>query len=590
MNENVIAGATKAIGNLCQSLLGSHPKIATSILLPIICRNIHIELDSGASSISSSSPNTSTNSTTLPWGFATMSDCTLHWNQYLLAKLLDQCDGKVLDDSMRETVFKTVSRSLDLCKSYRGYKWASKVIDTLTKSLGSVYLVEFQCFESYLMKDEEFMRNSHLKWGVPPGKFDKQASKWHIPTRHELDFAKKFLEYCANLSMKSIESLILNSEFQNHPKQLGNEFCKWLTILYSVISGLNYLVGEDFTKYVRPNTYPHEFILEPLFMDTGLAFNDSSIEADQLRELRFSIGQMLNRASILFKNHRSDDVESIQILCKCMRSFVCEHGGGFSPEHALSQDKSYKQLKAYTRKCIKSTGLIKLESSWKHLPRYTLAKRAYNQLVQRMGYNASQQVGVDDQIRRILATMIHDLTFFSLENAFAEVRKTAQNVLNSTTKSSNVYRHLVYPKILETFLKSDTPESSESSDRMKGGLFLIQRSVFMSHAIKNWETIYKFIQAVLSSYHNDKPSIQKRIRKLIPTYMTKFRLLPINYQIDEEITRIVSDLESGSDYETQVSFAKIRIAEREKNNLMYYNKLVLFYNLDIIFNLAFKNC
>lgn len=113
INSNVIPNATKFIGVLCGNLHGSNAQQALKRFIPLCANKIRFELESGASSISSSHSMSSTskrsnNSTTYPFGFASMSDSTLHWYQCIL------WNGEMNSDLSKESIAFTHTNSLSL--------------------------------------------------------------------------------------------------------------------------------------------------------------------------------------------------------------------------------------------------------------------------------------------------------------------------------------------------------------------------------------------------------------------------------------------------------------------------------------------
>lgn len=147
VTSNIIPSATKCMGQLVSCCISSSPRYALEAFLPLAIENIMAELASsgetgGASSLPSGSPSVFGKNTTHPFGFASLSDATLHWYQCILYSLCSNVDGKELLP-FRDIISAVLRKSVDACLSYRGYKWSGRLIRDVVKSLGTVFLTEF---------------------------------------------------------------------------------------------------------------------------------------------------------------------------------------------------------------------------------------------------------------------------------------------------------------------------------------------------------------------------------------------------------------------------------------------------------------
>ncbi len=62
--------------------------------------------------------------------------------------VLVQCNGSLLLDSrLSSLLMRTIQISIEQCHSWRGYKWAGRLIRETIHSLAGVYLTEFGMFD-----------------------------------------------------------------------------------------------------------------------------------------------------------------------------------------------------------------------------------------------------------------------------------------------------------------------------------------------------------------------------------------------------------------------------------------------------------
>jgi proteasome activator subunit 4 len=173
-------------------------------------------------------------------------------------------------------------------------------------------------------------------------------------------------------------------------------------------------------------------------------------------------------------------------------------------------------VKTSTRKCGRGRGKIVLAKSLGSCPRFVSAKLAYTKHLRRVALNISQSAGLTQESRDVVKEIVDLMMWFGIDSHYAEIRKLAQNVVSSVLKVHPYLMGDVYPLVI------DALGEGGSADRMKGALFMINRSGFSSYALKSWKAWGIFVMGLLKGYHEDKPSVQKRIRKLLPDFMRKF--------------------------------------------------------------------
>jgi hypothetical protein len=170
----------------------------------------------------------------------------------------------------------------------------------------------------------------------------KLGFQWHTPSPAEIEWAVEIIEYFAKLCLERLVAIEEESMTSNHAKELGNEFCKWLTILYFVVSSINCMVGEDFEAYTAPvwegDDDLYYYSPKPYKVNAGLAL-DSGPLADRMRMLRLEIGRALMRTGVFFKEFRESDLDSFHALTKCLSSWANEFGGGIKSDVLPNAEK-----------------------------------------------------------------------------------------------------------------------------------------------------------------------------------------------------------------------------------------------------------
>jgi hypothetical protein len=175
-------------------------------------------------------------------------------------------------------------------------------------------------------------------------------------------------------------------------------------------------------------------------------------------------------------------------------------------------------IKSSTRKSGRGRGQIVLEKSLNTCPRFVAAKLAYTKHLRRVAFNIAQNAGLTESSRTVVKDIVDLMMWFSIDSAYAEIRKLAQNVVHSVVKVHAYMMPGVYPRVLDALRQGETA----APDRMKGALFMVNRSQFASFVLRSWKGFGAFVEMMMKGYYEDKPSVQKRIRKLVPEFMRKW--------------------------------------------------------------------
>jgi proteasome activator subunit 4 len=139
VSSNVIPNATKAMGYLVAVCGGSDPVKKVDAFIPLTTSQIFSELENGAAS-TPSNPQSS-----FPFDFSSLSDASLHWNQYAFINAMSGAGSSILKYS--KEISQCIEQQIAACKSYRGVKWATKSLRVVLGTLTTVYPAESRCVD-----------------------------------------------------------------------------------------------------------------------------------------------------------------------------------------------------------------------------------------------------------------------------------------------------------------------------------------------------------------------------------------------------------------------------------------------------------
>ncbi|KAJ3008563.1 UNVERIFIED_CONTAM: hypothetical protein HDU68_003042 [Siphonaria sp. JEL0065] len=517
VSTTVIASATKAVGKILSVAGGSYPSRKLHHILPLTASRIREELASNASS-KPSLPQTS-----FPFSFASLSDAALHWHQYAFLCTLANTGEALL--SHQKLVSGVIEEMILGCKSYRGVKWAAKAIQVAVYNCTAVYPKEFRSFEAARWDDPVFFASSYKKWGE-----QQQASNftvdWHTPSEAELIFAIGLVSKYADLTFKTLESLILLS--QNTPATSSDarrdqsfEFTRWILILKSIIMSIGGLIApwdDDLTSPLSTT---------PLFdfacpVDCSKVTPScgylprSSPHHSVVSQLRHKIGNLLNETMIHFEKHREDDVAPLKQLIKATAAFVTFRG--------VKASTLAKQINGF--KYIK--GIVGSVENGKRLPRYLLVKRSQILHQHRLRFCFSHENILTIQTETILRTLFN----LSLSR-YSGIRAEAQGALNQTLIPFEALKKRFYKMYLEKLVSPDSLEHV-----VKGCLHVCSSPMVGELARRDVESCFLFVKTICMPF-GDKPSIQELVRNIFVGYLENMSQLSIGFSAGADLVESV---------------------------------------------------
>ncbi|KAI8988823.1 hypothetical protein BDB01DRAFT_842338 [Pilobolus umbonatus] len=544
VSDRVLPNAVRAAGLLCDTITSANPKKAGKILIPLCITHIQTELEHGAASTVSHSASSN----------IVQSDSTFHWYQNILLSVVSAMGAEVL--VYQKEIISITEMMIQHCRSRRGIMWTGKLIRSTLNTVLNVYPKDFKSLNPSVWNDRQFMTTqSHQVWGQPgdPAQLEIQ---WHTPSEAEKQFALDYLSRFLTLCMDRLHALMNETSTSQSSHDLNNELCRHLAILRNCLMGSATMVGDDgVTADIMEEDEDEGEVRLIRALEVGYAFTDpADPRTQQARQIRKSMGELIHQLFTFFRTKREDDVENVKILIKIARTYLCERGVEKSQFDRSKNGYSYA-------KNIGRTPLCK-----KRYPRNLLVRRAYNHHLLRLRQN------VQGRLRTPLYdSILSDLLAMSL-GSYAEIRKVSQIALAATARCFRGSKQLIVPVLIEALQPSD------SSDRMKGALYLFTHRSILHPCLRDWRFIPDFVISLCSAQHQDKLTIQELIRKVFLEYISQFnsfsfRVLCDDSQVDRWIQPI-SPTVTSSDFHAQVRAIQSKVEARSKKQITAYYQLI----------------
>ncbi|KAI8928589.1 hypothetical protein BC831DRAFT_447887 [Entophlyctis helioformis] len=477
--SSVLPGATVAMGRLCGLIASANPRKRLAVFVPMCVSRIREELEHGAASKPSSKLSANAN----PFGFASMSDATLHWFQSILLSVVDHAGEDILE-------YKDV---LDALLD----EWTGKLLRNIVLSLTQTYPIESRSHPPSQWNSPEFQATSYMHWGEPANMDDPEI-QWHTPTARGIEFAEQLLTKYSALAQSKLQALA------NDASAPGTEFGRWLSLHKNCLYGLGTLLRTERSMSHNNESEDlrlHAYRFHRLPLSSTVPFADPSspkYKYWQSREL-----ELLNFTHSLVQllaTERADDVEAAQAAISCVNvalSFRGVHQPTFETKWQL-----YKYAKSTHKLCTEH----------KELPRYLEVRAAHLVHLGRV-----KQASLQRPYTPLVQTLVDDLAELAVCK-YAEIRKTAQAALGSALRCFPLAKYPFFPRLLANL---DASSGRTDPDRMKGSLYVLRTSHFLSMYLYHWKYQSAFIRALVRAQHEDKPSILELIRKTHNDFLSR---------------------------------------------------------------------
>ncbi|TPX30864.1 hypothetical protein SmJEL517_g05679 [Synchytrium microbalum] len=558
VTSSTIPNATKAIGTICTTSMGSDPDKNLAAFIPLCHARIMAELSNGAGAVATSSI-----SSTHPFGMNTLSDSTLHWYQSILMGVLSSAGKGVL--KYKTELVQVITEMLSVCKGRRGYKWAGKVLRNLLICLLDTYPMELRSVTPQQWADKEYMANIHKRWGAPNAKIDME---WHIPSPAEIEFAMELIQMFWPSTLDHLQNLINKaSTGRNTPsmsssgyKDDSNEFARCINLLCNLLMGTCTLIGpEGSTVQGLSDTDPETPNDNQYPIDAGYVLKPSDPLYAPFLALRNKTGAFLHTLAQHFGASRPDDTDPIKPLVKAVRVYIGDRG--LEPHEYEGTRRGYRYLKAY----IKT-----VEDTKTDRPRYSLVKRILLQHSLRRRYNANQQV-FDERVKALFS----DLAALSV-GKYSEIRKLSQTVLIRSIKCFAVAKFKTFYAMTDALLEGGggfDGTGEKDSDKMKGALYVLKNRVVLGVALSRINASKRLAEVLCGAHGEDKPSVQELIRKTFMEFLIAYSELGIQVHVTTETAQAARAL-SANVSENEVNTKQSVEISRGISNRRTYHELI----------------
>ncbi|KAJ3111455.1 hypothetical protein HDU96_005688 [Phlyctochytrium bullatum] len=543
-STRVIPSATKAVGRLVRTFLGTITPAKLALFIPSTASRIHEELAAGASA------HPSPRSTAHPFGIASLADAGLHWHQSVLMNCVVYAgEGLVkYKECLREVAWEAVER----CRSFRGVRWAAKLVRYLVGSLVAPFPEDFTSFNSEQWEDEEFMNRSYRHWGEHQS-LHTLTFKWHTPTRACLDFALELLTlFIPHCDVKLREILADPDAYATSDRKRATslEVCRWTSVLRSALQGAAAVVGPEpgegedvaaaaFGYNVKPWPLPGAGYLPP----------DHELYP-KFKELRDLGGKVLADTLEFVRVKGEDDVAGLKDLVKAGMMFVANRGvEGWKLGEFLN---SYRFVKTLTSAV----------ESGKRLPRFLLMQRVYTAHLNRYRLTTSHAPLTP-------LTEHFTLTFAKLVTSrYVDVRRAALDALGKVIAPYPRLKAKVFHGLLEE-LKREPLEEHVA----EGAFWGVKKKTFMENfALREWGSAAALMEMLGRPLLEVKPQILETKRSIFLNVMTQYCDLDPGIEYDTWPEGFVGV--GASDVEHYLPAAQQYIAAKNADKLKTYTGLL----------------
>ena len=244
-----------------------------------------------------------------------------------------------------------------------------------------------------------------------------------------------------------------------------------------------------------------EFVIRPTYKyPAGYPFPKRSRSEEEVRQsnnlyhtfhgIRLQAGEVLRKVHEFLRMRQQDDVTCFNALYSAYRAFFIDVG---IERSAHTHDRITRLLAA-------DINPYKVSGLRKEYPRPLLLRRAYVYNLQRLRHNASPRPssGLDEK-------MLRDLAESSLSN-YVEIRRTAQNAMDSACKSIIGARAILLPIFVEAL---EHAVDNLDFARIKGAMFSLLFSGLTKTLARDWNSCPRFIKSYIKTTSIDRPSVQK---------------------------------------------------------------------------------
>lgn len=506
VSNHVIHQARDAMAFICNSLCKVSPDKALKKFIPMLISSIRTEIEvNGAASTRNTGTEVLPRDRGLVWSISMLGMCVVHVGDAVVPYKQELLDVAVY---MQQKCQGTPTVHV------------SNFIHHLLLNITGIYTTDYSIFEP-----------SDRERGIGPndwGKFakpDEITIKWHVPSQAEIDFAIELLRSQGMSAIGSLRSLIDGTSSikrDGSGKSWSDEVSRNLVLLRLLLAGVSVFFdskalnapedGEpnsqangdiemsyanggppEASKEEGPDdlTANEESEVRPTFKYTdGYVLEREGEAYIEVHRLRKQIGILLHEVHDFLIRNQEDDVACFSPLYTAYKSWFIDVG----------IEKSAHVLDRVTRLFTADIHPYKVSGLRKEYPRSLLLRRANVYHVQRLRHNASPREATD-----LEKSLLLDLAHSSV-SSYTEVRRNAQNAIESASRVIIGARPLLIPPILQAF-ESGVKESDLG--RIKGAIYTLLYSSLAKTIGRDWRYAPTMIRTYLAACEVDRPSVQK---------------------------------------------------------------------------------
>ncbi|KAF5006539.1 hypothetical protein FDECE_7108 [Fusarium decemcellulare] len=509
VSSHVVHQARDAMAWILNALCKVSPEKTLKVFIPMLVVNIRNEIDFNNAA---SDQNSRTD--------YLAKDRALVWYVTMLAMAVVHVGSEVL--RYKDDLLGIAEYMQEKCRGLPTIL-VSNYIHHLLLNLTHTYPIDHALYEPEVIKRGIDVDD----WGktTPPNDL---TIRWHQPSPAEIEFAVELFASQTKSAQDRLESLISDNPPVSRTgknKEWSDEVSRLMQQIRLVTSGMatmfdperaaGILIGNTEEDHDVAREEEDEMMIDEdplaevaedeelrpqLRYEAGHVLKSSEPAYRRIHDLREELGRLLAKTHSFLHDNQEDDVDSFTALYAAYRTWITDVG----------IERSAHPLERHVRLYESNIAAFRIKGLRKVYPRPLLIKRveAYHLLRREHNTSSRQKSELD---KRLLL----DLAESSL-SLYADVRRVAQSVLDSSLESLIGSKPLVIPVILEKYRQAI---ATNDHDRIKGSIYTLLFTSLLRTLVKDWRFAPEAMRLYIQTIGIDKPSIQNLESSALPTLM-----------------------------------------------------------------------
>lgn len=529
--------AVKSIGHLCAAACAANPPRTTARFVPFLCDRILEIMPPPAAPMSSPADAGVADDDAA----ASVTDDEVVWCLSLLGYVVPFAGDSLLD--YRARLCQVLDATLG-AGSRKIHKLASKLFGRMLLSLTRIRENELGPMDRALRSDA---RATFDAWGEPV-QLEQAALSWRVPTDEQQLMVDSLLERYVDPVLQRLRSSVPPTASDpasatGHAVATQPYTTAWLRGLCLLSKALRALASACPVPGGEPDDPSDRPADEPATEEPEREEGDGVRSRVRLRKHRYlvllsssiegtaytyrsthwwnSVGEFLHFAAQCTLQHMEDDTKAMRTLVKCTEIFLTR---------TMAKIKSTSELRAHYRH-FKSFMRDPLAVEKQPLRSLLLLRvRFLTQL--RRGKN--KRTNAIDPVRDAL---LHDLLTLCM-NGYARVRIIAQSALHSAVRTYWPSRYRLWHRLVAAL----HPDARLSADSVKGALYTLSLSPFVTLAVTRWRNLRSLATALCRCSHVERPSVQNLVWQLFTTIETNLYTVNVFTELPESLAASADQL------------------------------------------------